>query len=374
MGKTEAVTDVLMVTGVVAGGVGRHVQQLTQGLVARGHPVTVACPTVVASRFDLAEAGAQVCRVEIGSHPAPLRHRRVAAQLRRAMSGVDVVHAHGLRAGALAAMARDDHGPPLVVTSHNAAPQGRLAAVAYRGLERVVCRSADLVLGVSDDLVARARARRARDVDRAVVPALRARPEKSREHVRAALGLAPGQRLVVAVGRLSPQKGFDRLLEPAVTQALVGRDAVLVIAGEGPQAEALQRRVERTGAPVRLLGHRDDVHDLLAAADLAVSAARWEGQPVWLQEALSAGVAIVATDAGGTAEVLGDGGLLVPADDTPALAAALGDVLADPAQHADLRRRARQRAERLPTADDAVQSALTSYGRAARNRRTTDVD
>lgn len=373
MGKAEAVTGVLMVTGVVAGGVGSHVQQLTEGLVARGHPVTVACPAVVASRFGFAEAGAQVCRVEIGSHPAPLRDHRVTAQLRAAMSGVDVVHAHGVRAGALAAMARD-HGPPLVVSLHNAAPQGRLAAVAYRGLERVVCRSADLVLGVSGDLVARARARGARDVDRAVVPSVRAHPVTPREQVRAALGLAPAQRLVVAVGRLAPQKGFDRLLEPAVTRALMSRDAVLMIAGQGPQAEALQRRIDRTGAPVHLLGHRDDVHDLLAAADLAVSAARWEGQPVWLQEALSAGVAIVATDAGGTAELLGDAGLLVPADDTRALAAALGDVLANPAQHADLRRRARQRAQQLPTEADAVNAALTSYRRAARNRRTTDVD
>ena len=66
---------------------------------------------------------------------------------------------------------------------------------------------------------------------------------------------------------------------------------------------------------MRLLGHRDDVPDLLAAADVVVSSAVWEGQPVGLQEALHAGAAVVATDVGGTAAVVGDAALLVPPAD-----------------------------------------------------------
>lgn len=363
-----------MVTGVVAGGVGRHVEQLTHSLVEGGHSVLVACPAVVAARFGFLEAGAQVVPLEIGSRPAPHRDRKSVAILASAMTDVDVVHAHGLRAGALSVLARQGERPPLVVTTHNAPPEGRLAAVVHHGLERVVCRGADLVLGVSDDLVEAANARGARAVGPAVVPAVRAQPVKNRSQVRASLGLPEGLPLVVAVGRLAPQKGFDRLLD-AVAAADTGvEDAAVVIAGDGPQSEALQRRIDRSGLPVRLLGHREDVPDLLAAADVAVSAARWEGQPVWLQEALSVGVPVVATDVGGTRQVLDGAGILVPDADPEALGAALTAVLTDEELRADLRQRSLVRAADLPTAEDAAHAALEAYRRASSMAETRDVD
>lgn len=354
-----------MVTGLVAGGVGRHVEQLTRSLVGWGHQVTVATPPVVAARFGLADVATQVVALEIGNRPAPHRDRRTIATLREAMQEVDVVHAHGLRAGALSVLARDGAGPPaVVVTSHNAAPEGRLAAAVHRGLDRVVCRGADLVLGVSADLADAAQERGATDVGLAVVPASGMRaPARARAEVLAELGVPDQTRLLVAVGRLSPQKGFDRLLD-AVEGADLGEETLLVIVGDGPQAQALERRIHRADLPVRLLGHRDDVPDLLGAADVCVSAARWEGQPVWLQEALAVGAPIVATDVGGTAQVLDGAAILVPGDDPRALASALSGMLADPARRADLRRRALARADQLPTAEDAAQAALTAYRRA----------
>lgn len=363
-----------MVTGVVAGGVGRHVEQLTQSLVARGHTLVVASPPVVASRFGLAEAGAELVPLEIGSRPLPHRDRRSVATLREAMADVDVVHAHGVRAGALSVLAREEPTPPLVVTAHNTAPEGRLAAVVHWNLDRVVCRGADLVLGVSRDLMETARDRGARDVAPAVVPAVRVEPVRDRAAVRAELGLDERTRLVVAVGRLAPQKGFDRLLDALDVAGLEARAVQVVIAGEGPQAEALQRRIDRSGLPVRLLGHRSDVPDLLAAADVAVSAARWEGQPVWLQEALSVGAPIVATDVGGTEQVLDGAGLLVPGDDPEALGAALTALLSDDVLRADLSTRARARAMDLPTAEDAAEAALAAYRRASSTAGTRDVD
>lgn len=359
-------TDILLVTGLVAGGVGRHVTGLAAGLVAEGHAVSVACPAVVAARFDIPGTGARVIPVEIGSRPAPRRDRAATAALRSAMDGIDIVHAHGLRAGALSLFARRDAGRPLVVvTSHNAAPEGRVAAVIHRGLERKVCQGADLFLGVSEDLLERARERGARHTERAVVAAARAVPEKGREQVRADLGVAAEQTLAVAVGRLAPQKGFDRLLETLSRDEFAEIAMTTVIAGDGPQREALQRTIDRLGLPVTLLGHRTDVADLLAAADLAVSSARWEGQPVWLQEALSVGAPIVATDVGGTAEVLDGGGVLVPGDDPEALAGGIAAVLTDRELRTDLRQRALRRAGQLPSGEDAVRAALTAYGRAA---------
>ena len=74
----------------------------------------------------------------------------------------------------------------------------------------------------------------------------------------------------------------------------------------------LAQRVDAERLPVRLLGRRDDVPDLMAAADVVVSTARWEGQPLGVQEALGLGAAVVATDVGGTREVTGDAAVLVP--------------------------------------------------------------
>lgn len=386
VGETEPVTEVLIVTGLAAGGVGRHVEQLTRGLTARGHRVRVACPSVVAARFALAGAGAELIEAEIGSRPAPHRDHRVVSTLRAAMAGTDVVHAHGLRAGALACTARTrwpagaaSLPPPLVVTHHNVTPEGRVAGVLFRGLERVVARGADLVLSVSPDLARRADALGATVGELAVVPATPQAQTRDAAAVRAELGVPAGGLLLVTVGRLAPQKGFDRLLDAVSLLEAARRaqdrvsvalpDFVLAVCGNGPQCAALQRRIEREQLPVRLLGHRDDVPDLLAAADVAVSSARWEGQPVWLQEALAAGAPIVATDVGGTDTVLAGAGALVPDTDpdcvSGALAQQLSAVLGDEGLRARLARRSRERATELPSVQDAVDAALAAYGRAA---------
>ena len=79
-----------------------------------------------------------------------------------------------------------------------------------------------------------------------------------------------------------------------------------------------------------LLGHRTDVPDLLAACDVVVVPARWEGQPLIVQEALQAGRALVATDVGGIPDMVGDAAVLVPYGDPAALAYAVAAVLDDP--------------------------------------------
>lgn len=385
-----SIDTVLLVAGLVEGGVGRHVAQLAQGLHDRGIGVGVACPDVVAARFGLREF-ARVHPVEIGSRPQPLRDRTAVQTLREVVPTYAVVHAHGLRAGALSALASEPlekRKVPLVVTTHNAAPQGRLAAVVHQGLERMVCRNADAVLGVSQDLIAHAAALGAERVDRAVVAALRAQPARGADAVRAELDIPQDQVLVVSVGRLAAQKGFDRMLDmlvevlgvdPAVPSAAgsgpgeSGERAAagaqlppfrVVIAGDGPQRDHLQRRIDRFRLPVQLLGRREDVADLLGAADLTLSTARWEGQPVWLQEALSVGAPILASDVGGTAEVIGAGGMLIDPELPGAFAAEFRRALREPGRRADLAQAARHRAAELPTAQDAVEAALVSYGRA----------
>jgi glycosyltransferase involved in cell wall biosynthesis len=288
-----------------------------------------------------------------------------------------VVHAHGLRAGALTAIAltgvRARRRPPggvrrqtLVVTVHNAPPAGQSTRVLiYRLLERVVARRADLVLCVSPDLEARMRAAGARRVGRAIVPA--ADPGLARESGQVSLSpdgeaSAGSVPLVLAVGRLAAQKGFGTLLEAAARWQDLDPAPLLAIAGDGPLGEDLRAQAASLGVETAFLGHRDDVTDLLAAATVFVLPSRWEGQPLILQEALRAGAPIVATRVGGIPDLVGDdAGLLVDPDDAPALAAAVRAVLTDVSLAARLRAAASRRAATLPTTDDAIATALAAY-------------
>jgi glycosyltransferase involved in cell wall biosynthesis len=352
---------VLVVLGTSAGGVGRHVQGLVEGLVARGHTVVVACPPAVASAFGLGERASSVVPVEVSDRPNPVADTAAVRRLRGLAQGADVVHAHGLRAAALVALATTRLRVPVVATLHNAAPDGRPARAVYGALERVVARRCDLVLGVSADLVARMAALGARRTGPAVVAAPPPRTAtRDRYDVHAELGIDPRTSLVVVVARLAPQKGLDLLLDALAR--LTDLDLLTVVAGDGPLRAPLQQRIDTERLPVRLLGRRDDVPDLLSAADVVVSSARWEGQPVGLQEALHAGAAVVATDVGGTAAVVGDAAVLVPPGDAPSLARALRDVVTLGPVRDDLRSRAVERAGVLPTEDDAVDAALAAYG------------
>ncbi|MBC9957546.1 glycosyltransferase family 4 protein [Yimella sp. cx-51] len=348
---------VLLVVGTVAGGAGRHVHDLAAGLVERGHTVTVACPTSVGEQFDFGGVGARVERIEIAERPSPTRDARTMRVLRRMTKVADVVHAHGVRAGALACLATK--ATPVVVTLHNARPtQSGLSGVAFDTLERVVARQANVVLCVSSDLVQRVRDDGAKDVRLAVVPATPWSGSTDVDAVRHEFGDAP---MVLVVGRLAPQKRIDHAIDVALHVQQVRPDVHWLIAGEGPERESLQARIDESGAPVRLLGHRADVHDLLAAAQVVVSTAQWEGQPVWLQEALQAGRAIVATEVGGTADVVADAAVLVPFGEIDTLQQKVTEMLDDAGLRSEFEGRALERATQLPTESDALDEIEKVY-------------
>jgi glycosyltransferase involved in cell wall biosynthesis len=261
---------------------------------------------------------------------------RFARDLRAALSrrGVAVAHAHEFTFAFYGAVS----GWPLVITMHG----GTGFAEAFR--RRVAlgwaARRASAVVGVSEaagDHLARALGlSRARI---AIVPNGVPAPDGNAERGRAALGLADGQRMAIAVGSLYRVKGHAVLLEAVGRLRHAGRwpdEWLLAIAGRRGEEEAgLRARAEEPDlAPVvRILGHRDDVSDLVAAADLFVMPSLSEGMPLALLEAMHAGRAIVASAVGGVPEAARNGSeaLLVPPADPEALAQALGRVVTDPA-------------------------------------------
>jgi glycosyltransferase involved in cell wall biosynthesis len=373
---------VAFVLGTSTGGIARHVRMLAAGCVARGVAAEVFGPAQTDRDFGFSDTDLGQIRftaVEIAARPRVRGDLRAIARLRRLLAAwrPDIVHAHGLRAGALAAIAvafirptAYDKKPALVVTVHNAPPSGGTTGAVYRVLELIVARNADSVLCVSADLEQRMRAAGARRVGRALVPAPApapaAQPEdvsaETRAAIRAEFGAGPDQAIVLAVGRLAPQKAFGVLLDAAARWDDIEPRPLLVIAGEGPLAAGLRSRAASLGIPVRFAGHRHDVPALLAAADVFVLPSVWEGQSLVLQEALRAAVPIVATRVGGTPDLTGeDAAILVPPADPESLADAVRTVLADPALAARLRQAAAARARTLPSEEQAVTAALAEY-------------
>jgi glycosyltransferase involved in cell wall biosynthesis len=363
--------------GSTAGGTGRHVLMLADGCAARGAEVTVCGPAALGRPLGQHPPPAwRFAQLDIAGRPRPARDIAAVQRLRGllARDAPAVLHAHGLRAGAVAALALASPARPpirLVVTVHNAPPPGRAAAAVYAGLELIVARRADAVLTVSADLAARMRRRGARDAGRALVPAPPAAPAGPGQAaaVRRELGAA-NRPVVLAVGRLAAQKGFTTLLGAAARWQRRDPVPLLVIAGAGPLDAALRHQASAGGVVAVFLGARDDVPALLAAADVVTVPSSWEGQPLIVQEALRAGRPLVAADVGGIAELTGhDGAVLIRPGDPAALAAAVTRLLDDPRAAAEQAAAARARAARLPDGPAAVDDVVSVYQRLVRGWR-----
>ena len=350
---------ILQVCGSAAGGVRAHLADCARLLAANGHDVIVEAPAAVLDGLDIEPARAEP--LEIGPRPS-LNDTLSVARLRRLGRRADVLHAHGLRAGALAALAlgrRRRGRTRLVVTLHNLTVGGRLTTLVGDRLERLIARRADLVLAVSPDLAERAQDLGAPHVEVAIIPAVSPQQpaEPSTSDAAAAEDAWPrsGARLLT-VARLAPQKGLPLLLEAA---AILSREVdagrltafTWALAGDGPGREQAAERIAAEQLPVTLLGRRSDAPALMEVADVVVQTSLWEGQPLTIQEALRAGTAIVATDVGGTA-VTARGGAVLVDPQAQAIAEALRTLLSDPEARTRAAERAQAAARGLPGLED----------------------
>ena len=179
------------------------------------------------------------------------------------------------------------------------------------------------------------------------------RRDRSREDdARRRLGVGRGTFVIGSVGRLEPQKRFDLLIDAFATLRAARPNLTLLIAGDGSLAEPLQAQVVRLGLTdcCTLLGHRTDIVDLHHAFDLFVQSSDYEGTPNAVLEAMALETPIVATSAGGSAEIVRDriDGLIVRPGDVAGLAAAIGDAIA----HVDDATAARARSARTRVETD----------------------
>jgi glycosyltransferase involved in cell wall biosynthesis len=280
---------------------------------------------------------------------------------------VEVIHAHEFGANTWGTMAGRLSGVPVVATVHGRGYYGdrRRRRLAYRIVgraARMVAVSEDVkrfiveTTGVSD--------RHVRVIHNGITLPT-AVSSAVIEATRAELGLRPGDRVVLAVGSLYEVKGHRFLLEawPEVLKACPA--AVLLIAGRGDREAALREQARRLGieARVRFLGLRHDVPVLLEMCEAFVQPSLSEGLSIAILEAMAAGRPVVTTRVGGNPELVMDGetGVLLEPADVPALAAAVGRVLAHPRDARRLGDNGRARVGSRFTMEAMVQQYETVY-------------
>jgi GalNAc-alpha-(1->4)-GalNAc-alpha-(1->3)-diNAcBac-PP-undecaprenol alpha-1,4-N-acetyl-D-galactosaminyltransferase len=253
----------------------------------------------------------------------------------------DVIVAFMTEAAVIATCAAQGLNVPIVISERNQPDRPGLGP-AHRLARRMTYGLADAMVAQTAEIAAWARARFRIPVF--VVP----NPVSLKQYGAAARRSADDEsRLLVSIGRLTHQKGYDILIKSFSALAEQYPGWGLRIYGEGPERGALEGLIKERGLEnrIKLPGIRRDVTAALAEASVFVLASRYEGYPNALLEALTCGLPVIATDCpGANAEILAQGnyGMLVPADDDAILTTALHTMMSAPDLRATYSSRARE--------------------------------
>lgn len=335
----------------LVGGLERVVQGLACGQHAQGHRVAVISliePRDGSHPFPVPLQEKGVTVFELRSHSKAFVSERRAVRRLLMRFHPDVVHTHGYRPDLLHAPTARRLGIPTVSTQHGTCRLGGKAAL-YEWMDRRALRRFQAVVAVSSPI--------AELLVREGVPPERVHLVPNgwtgnvaflpRREARHALGLPCEGRIIGFVGRLIPVKGPDVFAEAFLR--LRDDQARGVMVGDGSERASIEEMLRAAGRRDRLLlaGHRDCAAALLKAFDLFVLSSRSEGTPIVLFEAMAAGVPTVVTAVGGVPDVVSEReSRIVPPDDPAALATAVQEALADPADTTARARRATARLER----------------------------
>jgi glycosyltransferase involved in cell wall biosynthesis len=276
--------------------------------------------------------------------PSVLKRRR---EIRRLARGADLVHVHGDMAAMIVAPGLRDK--PLIFTTHGLHRLRRSTGLAGW----VVRRRLRAAVAATSRTICIARDERD-DLAAALPPSLHGRlvvvangvpvpapvSSEQRARARSALGLGEDEIGVLFVGQLEERKDPLGAIRAVETARRDSAKLVLLIAGGGPLAHQV---AAEAGPAVRPLGHREDLEDLYAAADLFLLPSHREGMSFALLEAMAHGLAPVVADGTGNAETVGEAGVIFPAGDLTAMSARLSELAGDPHARTQLGTAAQER-------------------------------
>src|ERR1035437_2213090 len=277
--------------------------------------------------------------------------RKAIVRIRELVSrtGADVVHAHGYKADLYAYFAWRASGVPPVSTCHTWYDNDR-KAFFYGVLDRLILRGYARVVAVSEDVRQRLLKAGVKSKKISMIRnGIDLRPfDRASAVVKDELAWGADQ-VVGMVGRLSVEKGVDIFLHAAARVLAHCPDAKFIVAGDGPDRAELETLIDQLGirGSVRLLGRCEDMPSLYASLDVMVSASRQEGLPIAILEGMASRLPLIATAVGEVPAVILDGrtGVLVPTEAPELLAAAIIDLLRNPAKQERLGSAARQLVE-----------------------------
>ncbi|WP_029040210.1 glycosyltransferase family 4 protein [Cucumibacter marinus] len=360
--------SVLQVLRAPVGGLFRHVRDLTEALAARGHKVGVLVDSLTADSQTAPRLEALEAHAALGIHKMPMPRLIGAADLGASGHiadladelGVDVIHGHGAKPGFYTRLGRRQPGPVVFYTPHGGvlhfAP-GSLQGRLFHFLERRLISRSDGIFFESEF----ARTAYAEIVgdpgDRAEV-VHNGLPEADFEPVPSSDAFD-----FVYVGELRDLKGIDVLIDAI---ACLDQPARLLVAGDGPDAEALKAKVHSLDlqASIHFAGAQP-AREMFAKARCVVVPSRKESLPYIVLEGIAAGKTVIATNVGGIPEIFGDtSGDLVPAGDAEALATSLARWQSDPAGFATNDKRRLDRVRSHFSIDAMTDAIEAGYRRA----------
>ena len=234
---------------------------------------------------------------------------------------IDLLHAHEYKTDLLALLLSRSLGIPAVSTVHGWTGHSARERYCYYPLDKRILARFPRLIAVSSEIAGElqrhgADAGRITTILNGIDPNVFRRCRDRETAARGAIGAGPGDFVIGSVGRLEPQKRFDLLLEAFAEFRRGVPAARLVIAGDGSLRQALdaQRQRLQLADSCTLVGHLTDVIGFHHALDQFVQSSDYEGTPNSVLEAMAMETPIVATEAGGTAELVHDGthGRIVP--------------------------------------------------------------
>ena len=306
--------------------------------------------------------------------------RAIWPELRRIVRerAIDIVHAHEYKTDVLALMLARAEGIVPLATAHGWTGQSPRETWLYYPVDRFALRRFPRVIAVSGDIrqcLIRSGADpgRVTTVLNGIDPAAFRRREGLAEQMRASFGMSQDDIVIGSVGRLEQQKRFDILIDTLAILRQQRPNVKLIIAGDGSLMSALSAHAQARGVTdaCMLAGHRADVSDVVHAFDIFVQSSDYEGTPNSVLEAMALEAPVVATTAGGTAELAHDNvhGLMVPPGDPAALADAISRALDQPEQTAFRAAAARRRIEGELSFQTRMRTVEAIYEELAAGRR-----
>jgi glycosyltransferase involved in cell wall biosynthesis len=361
---------ILHVLRAPVGGLFRHVLDLAQGQVARGHQVGILAASGGGSAPDEARLQSLTSQLQLGVHRIAMDRQLglgdVAAmrQVARLIAATtpNVVHGHGAKGGAYARMAParrairvyTPHGGSLHYSPRT--PRG----LVYNIAERVMLTRTDLILFESEF---------ARDLYRRMVGPPWGLARVIHNGIRAdeMVPVEPSTDAadLVFVGELRVLKGPDILIEAMARLRRLGRQVTATIAGDGGERETLRQQVASAGLDdsVRFVGHCP-ARQAFALGRILVVPSRAESLPYIVLEAAGASLPVIATRVGGIPEIFGPNATLAPPGDPQSLAEAIAAALDDPEATQSRARALSERVCALFCQDAMVDGVIAAYGEA----------